>query len=56
MSKQVREVTTDTLFASLSAALDHYGLKMPTLRRALKTGKPISKGPCEGLQFRYEHV
>lgn len=56
MSKQVREITTDTLFVSLSAALDHYGLKMPTLRRALKTGKPISRGPCEGLQFRYEHV
>jgi len=56
MSKQIREVTTDTLFVSLSAALEHYGLKMPTLRRALKTGKPISKGPCEGLQFRYEHV
>lgn len=55
MSKQIREVTTDTLFVSLSAALDHYGLKMPTLRRALKTGKPISKGPCEGLQFKYEH-
>ena len=56
MSKQVREITTDMLFVSLSAALDHYGLKMPTLRRALKTGKPISRGPCEGLQFRYEHV
>lgn len=56
MSKQVREITTDTLFVSLSAVLDHYGLKMPTLRRALKTGKPISRGPCEGLQFRYEHV
>ena len=56
MSKQIREVTTDTLFVSLSAALEHYSLKMPTLRRALKTGKPISKGPCEGLQFRYEHV
>ena len=53
MSKGVLEVTTDTKFPSLTAILEHYGFKMPTLRRALKTGKPIAKGVHKGLQFRY---
>ena len=34
MSKRVLEVTTNTEFPSLSATLEHYGFKMPTLRRA----------------------
>lgn len=53
MSKRVLEVTTNTEFVSLTAALMHYGLKMPTLRRALLTGKPIAKGVHKGLIFRY---
>jgi hypothetical protein len=53
MSKRVLEITTNTEFPSLTAVLEHYGLKMPTLRRALKTGKPIAKGACKGLVFRY---
>lgn len=53
MSKRVLEVTTDTEFISLTAALNHYGFKMPTLRRALLTGKPIAKGVHKGLVFRY---
>ena len=53
MSKRVLEVTTNTEFASLTATLEHYGFKMPTLRRALKTGNPIAKGVHKGLVFRY---
>lgn len=53
MSKRVLEVTTSTEFPSLTATLEHYGFNMPTLRRALLTGKPLSKGPHKGLQFRY---
>lgn len=53
MSKRVLEVTTSTEFPSLTATLEHYGFNMPTLRRALLTGKPLSKGPRKGLQFRY---
>jgi group I intron endonuclease len=53
MSKRVLEVTTNTEFASLTATLECYGFKMPTLRRALKTGKPIAKGIHKGLMFRY---
>ena len=53
MSKRVLEVTTNTEFPSLTATLECYGFKMPTLRRALKTGKPIAKGVHKGLMFRY---
>lgn len=53
MSKRVLEVTTNTEFPSLSAVLEHYGFKMPTLRRALLTGNPIAKGVHKGLQFVY---
>jgi group I intron endonuclease len=53
MSKRIIELTSNTEFASLSAALDHYGLKMPTLRRALLLERPIVKGPHAGLWFKY---
>lgn len=29
------------------------GLKIPTVQRALKSGKPIAKGPYKGYSFRY---
>lgn len=53
LSKRVLEVTTNTEFPSLTAVLEHYGFKMPTLRRALLTGKPLAKGVHKGLVFRY---
>ncbi|MHB0978460.1 MAG: NUMOD3 domain-containing DNA-binding protein [Minisyncoccota bacterium] len=53
MSKRVLEVTTGKEFSSLTAALECYALKMPTLRRALLSGRPLQKGPCAGLQFKY---
>ena len=53
MSKRILEITSNTEFSSLSEALTHYGLKMPTLRRALLTDKPLRKGPHKGLWFRY---
>ena len=53
LSKRVLEATTNTEFPSLTAVLEHYGFKMPTLRRALLTGKPLAKGSCKGLVFRY---
>ena len=54
MSKGVYEITNNLEFDSLTAALNHFGLKMPTLRRALKRDTPITKGPCAGLWFRYK--
>jgi group I intron endonuclease len=53
MSKRILEVSTSTEFTSLSAALKHYTMTMPTLRRALLSGCPITKGRFEGLQFKY---
>ncbi len=42
------------IFASLTEALQTLGLLMPTLNRALKSGKPLSKGPRKEWAFRYE--
>lgn len=53
MRKKVIEVTTNTVFDSLTATLDFYGLKMPTLRRALLSETPLLKGPHAGLCFKY---
>lgn len=53
MSKRVKEVTSGNEFNSLTETLEFYNLKMPTLNRALKSGKPLSKGPNKGLQFEY---
>lgn len=53
MSKTVFAMPDGILFPSLTVALQYYDLKMPTLNRALKTGKPISKGPLKGYTFQY---
>jgi group I intron endonuclease len=53
MSKPILEVTTNKEFPSLTAVLEHYNMSMPTLRRALVSGLPISKGRYTGLQFQY---
>ena len=47
-------VTPDSLlFASLTDVLQYYSLSMPTLRNALKSGKPISRGRLVGYSFSY---
>lgn len=56
MGKRVRECTSGREFPTLSEALAAYNMKMPTLRRALVSGKPISKGPNAGLKFEYVEV
>jgi group I intron endonuclease len=55
MSKPVHVMPDDLTFPSLTATLNHYGLKMPTLTRALKSGNPISKGKLAGYSFKYLH-
>jgi group I intron endonuclease len=54
MSKPITELTTQKDFGSLSDALQHYNMTMPTLRRALLADKPITKGKFKGLWFRYK--
>lgn len=53
MRKKVLEQTSGQLFDSLTATLTHYQMTMPTLQRALHSGKPISKGKFAGLVFVY---
>lgn len=53
MRKKVLEQTSGQLFDSLTAVLTHYQMTMPTLRRALLAGAPISKGKFAGLVFVY---
>jgi len=40
-------------YGSLTEVLQTLGLLMPTLNRALKSGKPLSKGPRMGWSFKY---
>ncbi len=53
MRKKVLEQTSGQMFDSLTAVLEHYQMTMPTLRRALLSGKPISKGKFVGCVFVY---
>jgi hypothetical protein len=53
MRKKVLEQTSGQMFDSLTAVLTHYQMTMPTLRRALLSGKPISKGKFVGCVFVY---
>lgn len=56
MSKTVFVMPDGILFPSLTAVLSHYGMKMPTLRRALVSGKHLTKGRLAGYSFRYGGV
>lgn len=53
MHKAVFCKTDGIMFPSLTAVLQHYGIKMPTLRRALVSGEPIKKGKLMGYVFAY---
>lgn len=53
MHKAVFCKTDGIMFPSLTAVLQHYNIKMPTLRRALKSGEPIKKGKLTGYVFAY---
>ena len=56
MSKTVLALPDGILFPSLTMVLKHYGIKMPTLMRALKSGNPIQKGKLAGHSFFYGGV
>lgn len=56
MSKAVLATSpegVDQSFVSLQSTLEALGLRMPTLRRALVSGQPLTKGPRKGWSFRY---
>jgi group I intron endonuclease len=56
MSKAVFVMPDGVMFPSLTAVLQRYEIKMPTLRRALLSGQPISKGRLKGYSFKYGGV
>jgi len=53
MSKKVICVNDNIIFSSLTKTLEHYQIKMPTLRRALLSEKPIQRGRLTGYIFKY---
>lgn len=56
MRKRVRAWGPDGMmieYGSLTATLEAFQFKMPTLRRALKSGKPLTRGPQKGWRFEY---
>jgi group I intron endonuclease len=44
---------TATTYPSIQALREETGLKGPTVNRALKTGKPLVRGPRKGWSFHY---
>ena len=45
---------TETIYASITELREALQLKPPTVNRALKSGKPLTRGPFTGWQFRYK--
>jgi group I intron endonuclease len=45
--------TETTQYPSITALRAALGLKPPTVNRALKSGKPLTRGPFAGWSFRY---
>lgn len=40
-------------YASIAALREASGMKPPTINRALKSGKPLARGPYKGWRFKY---
>jgi group I intron endonuclease len=40
-------------YASIAALREKSGMKPPTVNRALKSGKPLARGPYKGWAFKY---
>jgi group I intron endonuclease len=56
LSKRVCAIApdgTETIYPSLTETLNTMGFLMPTLTRALKSGKPLTKGKLQGWSFKY---
>jgi len=56
MSKTVFAMPDGILFPSITIARQYYDVKPPTLNRALKSGKPLTKGKLAGYEFSYGGV
>lgn len=59
MSRRVRAIDASgnsTVFDSVTELREVLALKPPTVNRALKSGKPIKKGPQAGWRFEYVDI
>lgn len=45
---------TETIYPSITILRETLGLTPPTVNRALKSGKPLTRGPFTGWIFRYK--
>jgi hypothetical protein len=56
VSKAVQAISPEgeTLeYASIATLRERSGMKPPTVNRALKSGKPLARGPYKGWAFKY---
>lgn len=49
----VKGPQTETVYPSIAAAREALGLAPPTVNRALKSGKALTRGPYTGWSFKY---
>lgn len=56
VSKAIFAMPDGILFPSVSVARQYYGIKPPTINRALKSGKPIKRGKLTGYMFEYANA
>lgn len=56
VSKAIFAMPDGILFPSVSVARQYYGIKPPTINRALKSGKPIKRGKLTGYTFEYANA
>lgn len=56
VSKAVKAISPQgevLAYASIAALREASDMKPPTINRALKSGKPLARGPYKGWQFKY---
>lgn len=56
VSKAVEAISPEgevLTYASIAALREAAGIKPPTANRALKSGKPLTRGPYKGWRFKY---
>jgi len=52
--RKVVEITTGLSFSTIVKAAVHFGIHRANLIRALRVDRPLQRGPCAGLHFRYD--
>ena len=56
VSRAIQAISPEGLvleYASITALREKSGMKPPTINRAVKSGKPLTRGPYKGWAFKY---